>query len=324
MRRYYDHRVATYRRKYDRKTIDTREGWAKRGYIVIQRRKGEVMYTNGYFGRTAEYFYDTDVKEDRDKAVRYLDRLRSRRNARRRQLARTKKDREHAKEISLIAERAKAFAACAENRGQWRGYLSGCPKVLIFDTETSGLQSGHNVMLSLSYQLIEIERIPRNGDVCGVKILESANFYFDWPEDVSRVTWEAIEVNGLTRKRLSELGTTDRRTALVAFSKAMEQASMVVAHNISFDCGFVKAAANEEGVSIKWPRRYDTMTRMTEYCKLWWYDGAKKYKWPRLEELADILEVDTSDIEFHLSSADVEVTKRCLLTIISRGLDCPC
>lgn len=321
--KYFEHRVATYRKVYDHKVIDTRESWAKKGFVVIQRRKGEVMYTNGFLGRTAEYFYDTDVKENRAAADRYLERLRSGRNARRRKLTRTKKDRAHAAEVRRLKEDAYRAALEAEKRGCWRGYLAPKPRILLFDCETGGLDCEENDMLSLSYQLIEVQRIGREDGDCSVKVIDKGDFFFDWPEDENRVTEEAIDVNGLTRERLAELGTTDRRTALLAFSEALAQARIAVAHNVSFDCGFVNAAAAAADVQVKWPRIYDTMTRMTDYCQLFWYEGAREYKWPRLGELAEILEVDTSDVEFHLSSADVEVTKRCLMKIIASGLDCP-
>ena len=164
--KHYEHRVATYRKVYDHKVIDTREGWAKKGFVVIQRRKGEVMYTNGFLGRTAEYFYDTDVKENRAAADRYLERLRGGRNARRRKLARTKKDRAHAAEVRRLKEDAYRAALEAEKRGCWRGYLAPKPRILLFDCETGGLDCVDNDMLSLSYQLIEVQRIGREDGEC--------------------------------------------------------------------------------------------------------------------------------------------------------------
>ena len=319
----FKYRVATYRKMYDHKVIDTREGWAKKGFVVIQRRRGEVMFTNGFLGRTARYYYDTDVKKDDAAAGRFLELLRRERNARRRELARTRKDRVHAAEVRRIKEEAIQAALEAEKRGCWLGYLSPNPKILLFDCETGGLDCVDNDMLSLSYQLIEFQTIGRKEGQCSVKVLEKGDFFFDWPEDEGRVTDEAIDVNGLTRERLAELGTTDRKTAIITFANALTQARMAVAHNAAFDCGFINTAAVAVDVQVKWPRVYDTMTRMTDYCKFLWYEGARKFKWPRLSELAEILEVDTTDIEFHLSSADVEVTKRCLLKIIGGGLDYP-
>lgn len=62
------------------------------------------------------------------------------------------------------------------------------------------------------------------------------------------------------------------------------------------------------------------MVNMTEYCALEWYEGADEYK-SRLMELARCLDVNTDDIEFHRSSVDVELTKRCFLKTIGEGLD---
>lgn len=319
--RHTKHRVATYLKKYDNKVIDTKEGWAKKGFIVIQRRKGEVMFTNGFRGKTAEYFYEEDVKQDADAAERYLERLRRERNDRQSKLAQTKKESAHTEEVNRIKEEALQAIHCAEKRGYWLGYLSPKPRIVVFDCETSGLNCEKNVILSLSYQLIEFEKIQEKE--CSVRVIERADYYFEWPEDNTKITEEAILVNGLTRERLAELGTTDRRTALHNFADALAQARMAVAHNASFDYGFVDTEAANVDIQIRWPRLYDTMERMTSRCQLYWYSGAHKYKWPTLCELAEYLEVDVSDIEFHFSSSDVEVTKRCLLKIIEDGLDYP-
>ena len=77
-------------------------------------------------------------------------------------------------------------------------------KIVVFDTETSGLCAGENVILSLSWQVL-------NADL--EKVAEESRF-FDWPKDKSRIQEKAIEVNGLTEERLAELGTCDKREAL--------------------------------------------------------------------------------------------------------------
>ena len=61
-------------------------------------------------------------------------------------------------------------------------------KILIFDTETGGLNAYRNDILQLSFQVID-------GDTFHT-LLES-NYYFPWPEDKRRVEWGAIQVNGL-------------------------------------------------------------------------------------------------------------------------------
>ena len=64
-------------------------------------------------------------------------------------------------------------------------------RILVFDTETSGLNPQWNVILQLSYQIVD-------SDSWATK--KTVNHYFAWPEDRSRVTQEAINVNGLTER----------------------------------------------------------------------------------------------------------------------------
>lgn len=68
---------------------------------------------------------------------------------------------------------------------------------------------------------------------------------------------------------------------------------------------------------------FDTMEEMTDFCKIEYWDWDEEdyeYKYPRLEELAECLNVDTSDINWHQSSSDVEVTVRCLRKIVEEKL----
>ena len=182
-------------------------------------------------------------------------------------------------------------------------------KIVVFDTETSGLCAGDNVILSLSWQVL-------NADL--EKVAEESRF-FEWPEDESRVQERAIEVNGLTRERLAELGTCDKRAALHEFAEVIDGADLLVAHNGGFDIGFVKADAMEANVAIDLSKpMFDTMLEMTDYCRI--PRGNGEYKWPRLYELANCLGIDTEDIDWHQSASDVEVTARCFRKIVGMGM----
>ena len=212
----------------------------------------------------------------------------------------------------------------------WRDYLSEHRTILVFDTETSGLDPEYSDILSLSWQLIEFE-----GNHSW-HIKQERTCYFEWVSD-KRVSCRAIEVNGLTKERLAELGTIERADGIKEFGKALSQADLLVAHNGKFDKKFVKSLAfelhrefimndPEEGYLFMDIREdmnkplYDTMKRMTTYCALPHCNGG--YKWPRLSELAQCLKIDDSDIDYHQSAADVELTKRCFCAIIDAGLDC--
>ena len=182
-------------------------------------------------------------------------------------------------------------------------------RIVVFDTETSGLDADYNVILSLSWQVLD-------GNLN--KIAEESRF-FDWPKDRSRVERGAIEVNGLTRERLTELGTCDKREALQKFKEAIDGADLLVAHNGGFDIGFVRAEATEAKVAINLNKpMFDTMLEMTDYCQIPGYYG--EYKWPRLSELANCLDIDTHDIDWHQSASDVEVTARCFRKIVEKGM----
>jgi len=186
-------------------------------------------------------------------------------------------------------------------------------KLLIFDTETSGLYPGYNVILQLSYQIVD-------SDSWVTK--KTVNHYFPWPTERARVSQEAISVNGLTEKFLSGKQLSDRKRALEDFIADRDTCDLIVAHNIEFDKKFIIASCREEGVKYAnsgWSQSYDTMKRTTNFCKIYksWGSG---YKWPTLTELAQHLDIDYSHIPLHDSLGDVELTKQCFKALVYRGL----
>ena len=186
-------------------------------------------------------------------------------------------------------------------------------RILVFDTETSGLNPQWNVILQLSYQIVD-------SDSWATK--KTVNHYFAWPEDGSRVTQEAINVNGLTEEVLASKQLSSRKKAFEEFVADKDSCDLLVAHNLEFDKKFIIASCREEGVKFAnsgWAQSYDTMKRMTSYCQIP-KDWGSGYKWPKLTELADCLGIDYSHISLHDSSGDVELTKQCFKKIVNQGL----
>lgn len=186
-------------------------------------------------------------------------------------------------------------------------------RILIFDTETSGLDPQWNVILQLSYQIVDSD---------SWAIHKTVNHYFSWPENKARVSHGAINVNGLTEEFLAGKQLSDRKTALEEFVKDKDSCDLLVAHNLEFDKKFIIASCREEGVKFAnsgWAKSYDTMKRMTSYCQIP-KDWGNGYKWPKLTELADCLGIDYSRISLHDSSGDVELTKLCFEGIVAEGL----
>lgn len=190
-------------------------------------------------------------------------------------------------------------------RVKWSDYLAKKPRIIIFDTETTGLSKDDNDILSISWQIVDTKTW---------EVSSSGNIYFQWPEEIERVSIKAIEINKLTKERLEELGTIDQKEGINMFAEAVANSDLVVGHNVTFDMDFVDATIKRLGMNpIKWPTVFDTMKSMWKYCR----------KRPKLIELVHTLNIDDSDIDYHQSASDVEVTKRCFKTIASNELTTP-
>lgn len=186
-------------------------------------------------------------------------------------------------------------------------------RILVFDTETSGLDPQWNVILQLSYQIVDPD---------SWATIKTVNHYFAWPDNKARVSEGAIRVNGLTEEVLSGKQLSNRKAALEEFVADKDSCDLLVAHNLEFDKKFIIASCREEGVKFAnsgWSQSYDTMKRTTNYCQIP-KDWGNGYKWPKLTELADCLGINYSNISLHDSSGDVELTKRCFEQIIIEGL----
>ena len=186
-------------------------------------------------------------------------------------------------------------------------------RILVFDTETSGLDPQWNVILQLSYQIVDPD---------SWATIKTVNLYFAWPDNKARVSEGAIRVNGLTEEVLSGKQLSNRKAALEEFVTDKDSCDLLVAHNLEFDKKFIIASCREEGVKFAnsgWSQSYDTMKRTTNYCQIP-KDWGNGYKWPKLTELADCLGINYSNISLHDSSGDVELTKRCFEQIIIEGL----
>jgi len=266
--------------------------WLNDGYVIKRGRKGVEKYTSGSSQHTAIYYSENDVRKDEEKAAAILEK------------------RHQAKLLQQRKARAAERKYHDAIKKEWQKYLRKVKKIVVFDTETSGVNAGTNVILSLSWQVLNNK----------LQKISEKTHYFDWPSDERRITDKAICVNGLTKARLAELGTSDKAEALQEFADVITDADLLVAHNGNFDTRFIKADAIEACVRIDFQNKelWDTMHRMTRYCAIHGYYG--DYKWPRLSELADKLRIRQDDIDYHQSAADVEVTARCFRKIAETGI----
>ena len=154
-------------------------------------------------------------------------------------------------------------------------------KIIIFDTETTDLYPGQ--ICQLSYIILDKDNIED-----GIKL--SRNIFFQ----VDRVSVGAFDVHGLSESALAELsqGYTFKDYADIIYNDF--ENSCIVAHNLKFDENYLfyelKKSIN------KLPNingRCCTMESYTDILQIHHYYG---YKWPKLEEVKEFLDLSDSAI----------------------------
>ena len=164
-------------------------------------------------------------------------------------------------------------------------------KTLIFDTETSGLRPGN--ICQLSYLLIEGNKI------------QGKNHYFK----VDYVEPGAENIHGLSVEKLLVLSDEkDFKDKFSLVEADFNRADLLVGHNISFDLNFLISEYQRAGQGFNLKDTFCTMKYFTNICRIEHWNG-RGYKWPKLEELTNFLQISHSDIikvtEEIFSSSDI-------------------
>lgn len=146
----------------------------------------------------------------------------------------------------------------------------GNPKVIFFDTETTGLKPGN--ICQLTYIIANEE---------GVK---AKNLFFK----VDYVSPHAAKVHGFTKEILEKLSSGKRFNQ---FSKEIyedfESADFIVGHNVSFDRKFLDKELE---------RNRKFLTNKEYFCTMWHFKDEVGKK-PKLTELGKYLGVDEKEMQ---------------------------
>ena len=154
-------------------------------------------------------------------------------------------------------------------------------KVLIFDTETTGLplwrepssHPGQPHIVDLACEL-------RDGDT--MELIGELDCVINPGVPISP---EAAAIHGITDEIAVAEGR-EPKEALRDFFALVDQADKIVAHNIDFDARMVRIAAfrlwNREWVAPV--PTFCTMKAMTDVCRIPAANGRRGYKWPKLTE----------------------------------------
>jgi DNA polymerase III epsilon subunit-like protein len=177
---------------------------------------------------------------------------------------------------------------------------------LFFDTETTGLPKNWKAPVS------DLNNWPRlvqlaylYYDKNGNKIL--GGDYIIRPEGFTIPT-EASRIHGISTERATREGEYII-SVLQKFQSLINQAEVLVAHNMSFDEKIVGAELLRAGMynSIPAKNKICTMQSTTNFCAI---DGPYGYKWPKLSELHYKL-FRTGFEEAHNASVDITATAKC-------------
>lgn len=186
---------------------------------------------------------------------------------------------------------------------------------LFFDTETTGIPRNYKAPASDTRnwpRLVQIAWLLADEDAneveCAEFIVKPAGFTI--PPD-------AAKVHGITTEMALQNGV-DLSSVLAAVTAAMERASVLVAHNVSFDekiLGAELLRAGQANLVERKPRRC-TMREATDYCRL---PGPYGYKWPTLEQLHRKL-FNEPFKDAHQALGDVRACARCFFELQRLGV----
>jgi len=188
-------------------------------------------------------------------------------------------------------------------------------KLLFFDTETTGLPRNYKAPVSdlnnwprlvqIAWLVTDIE----GNELGGKNYIVKPNG-FSIPKEASRV-------HGITTEIALKKGE-EIAPVLESFLDDLEEASVAIAHNITFD----EKIAGSELLRSGYPnlldskRRFCTMRSSTSFCAIPGYYGNK---WPKLQELHVKLFGEDFD-GAHDALADVKACARCFFKLREIGI----
>ena len=191
-------------------------------------------------------------------------------------------------------------------------------KIVIFDTETSGLPSKHFTYeknyMEYPYILSMAWKIVVDGQ-------ESNTFHYLINQGDRKVPPEATKVNGITDE-MCQGSKFDAFTVLLQFLMDCQGADFVVGYNIFFDSSIIKANVLRIVSGGKTPMNmYDAMTEMLHKDKridvMRLSHKVMGGKWPRLEESYKYF-FGVPPLNSHNAAFDVEDTYRIFQELLKR------
>lgn len=190
---------------------------------------------------------------------------------------------------------------------------------LFFDTETTGLPKDYKA------PAWETNNWPRLVQLAWVATdenggIKSSGNWIIKPEGFI-IPNEASDLHGVSTERALNEGL-NLKTQLEIFAKEVNEADVLIAHNMSFDTKIVSAEYHRTGYQrspLYGKPAICTMMNSTKYCALPNANGRGGNKWPKLFELHTKLFGCGFD-GAHDASVDIAATVKCYFEMINRGI----
>ena len=180
-------------------------------------------------------------------------------------------------------------------------------KFLVLDIETNGIGSFRppgQRPIQVSFQLIDEDEtilMSYSEFIKGVIKIQ-------WGGNIGECPWtvDFVNSNGVSLK-----------SCIRALKSAIDKDTIIIGHNIDFDVSTLMKAHFSK--TIFTTPKFCTMNSTVDLCKLSKLGPSSKYKgykWPKLFELGNKLDIVFDLDKFHDSKYDVEITKQCFLKLL--------
>ena len=188
-------------------------------------------------------------------------------------------------------------------------------KVLVFDTETTGLPKGKNPSIyktELWPHIIQLSYIVYCSEENNLLTVEDD--YIKISDDV--IIEEASQaIHQISRDKLNKDGISIDE-ALNKFNNWAEKCDLLVGHNVSFDKRMVMVEGIRNNIRMNINDTYCTMKQSIELCRIerQFPDGTKYFKYPSLSELYKHL-FNQIPKNTHNALIDILICMRCFCKI---------
>jgi len=199
-------------------------------------------------------------------------------------------------------------------------------RVLVFDTETTGLPTERNASITETTKwpyIVQLSYIIYDFNINN--IICSYDEILKLPQNID-ISKDSIKLHKITKEKNQESGV-DRKIALYNFNKELQACDVVVGHNISFDKRMIMVECIRNGVQQHFNYRgkkkieFCTMKAGVDICMIEKinFNGDKYFKYPTLSELYYKL-FNEIPMNTHNSFVDVLLCLRCYGKLI-RNID---